>query len=119
MICIENSSGEELERVNIVCWSDGAFRSSTEESAWGVVLRDTSGHVILYAWKKLDVADSAEAEAQGLSAVVEIYAFLRKKKRSLESLLFERMVSLKHLFLCWKQFRRGKRKRKDIQIFEI
>jgi retron-type reverse transcriptase len=28
------------------------------------------------------------------------------------------MIALKHLFLCWEQFRRGKRKRKDVQIFE-
>ena len=28
------------------------------------------------------------------------------------------MISLEHLFLCWKQFRRGKRKREDVQIFE-
>ena len=28
------------------------------------------------------------------------------------------MISLEHLFLCWEQFRRGKRKRKDVQIFE-
>ena len=32
--------------------------------------------------------------------------------------LFERMTSLHHLFLSWDQFRRGKRKRKDIQNFE-
>ncbi len=28
------------------------------------------------------------------------------------------MIALDHLFLCWSQFRRGKRKRKDVQIFE-
>lgn len=28
------------------------------------------------------------------------------------------MTSLEHLFKCWDQFRRGKRKRKDVQIFE-
>lgn len=28
------------------------------------------------------------------------------------------MISLEHLFLCWEQFRRGKRKRKDVQDFE-
>jgi RNA-directed DNA polymerase len=32
--------------------------------------------------------------------------------------LFEKMTSLDHLFQCWEQFRRGKRKRKDIQCFE-
>src|SRR5579872_3686644 len=32
--------------------------------------------------------------------------------------LFEKMVSLPHLFECWIQFRWGKRKRKDIQCFE-
>ncbi len=28
------------------------------------------------------------------------------------------MTSLEHIFLCWDQFRRGKRKRKDVQYFE-
>ena len=28
------------------------------------------------------------------------------------------MIALEHLFLCWEQFRRGKRKRKDVQVFE-
>ncbi len=28
------------------------------------------------------------------------------------------MISLEHIFLCWDQFKRGKRKRKDVQIFE-
>lgn len=32
--------------------------------------------------------------------------------------LFERMTTLNHLFLSWDQFKRGKRKRKDIQFFE-
>ena len=32
--------------------------------------------------------------------------------------LFEKMTSLEHIFLCWDQFKRGKRKRKDIQFFE-
>ncbi len=32
--------------------------------------------------------------------------------------LFEKMTSLEHIFLCWDQFRRGKRKRKDVQFFE-
>jgi RNA-directed DNA polymerase len=32
--------------------------------------------------------------------------------------LFESMTALNHLFLSWDQFRRGKRKRKDIQCFE-
>jgi retron-type reverse transcriptase len=32
--------------------------------------------------------------------------------------LFEKMTSLEHLFQSWKEFRRGKRKRKDIQLFE-
>jgi len=32
--------------------------------------------------------------------------------------LFEKMISLSHLFDCWTYFRRGKRKRKDIQQFE-
>lgn len=33
-------------------------------------------------------------------------------------LLFEEMTSLEHIFLCWDQFKRGKRKRKDVQFFE-
>lgn len=28
------------------------------------------------------------------------------------------MIALEHLFLCWEQFRRGKRKREDVQVFE-
>ncbi len=28
------------------------------------------------------------------------------------------MTSLEHIFLCWDQFKRGKRKRKDVQFFE-
>jgi len=28
------------------------------------------------------------------------------------------MTSLRHIFLCWDQFKRGKRKRKDVQYFE-
>ncbi len=32
--------------------------------------------------------------------------------------LFERMTTLNHLFLSWDQFKRGKRKRKDTQLFE-
>jgi retron-type reverse transcriptase len=32
--------------------------------------------------------------------------------------LFERMTALDHIFQCWGEFRRGKRKRKDIQAFE-
>jgi hypothetical protein len=32
--------------------------------------------------------------------------------------LFEEMTALNHLFQSWDQFRRGKRKRKDIQCFE-
>ena len=32
--------------------------------------------------------------------------------------LFERIVSVESLFLSWMQFRRGKRNRKDVQIFE-
>ena len=32
--------------------------------------------------------------------------------------LFEKMTSLDHLFQLWDQFKRGKRKRKDIQCFE-
>ena len=32
--------------------------------------------------------------------------------------LFEKMTSLEHLFLSWDKFKRGKRKRKDIQYFE-
>ncbi len=32
--------------------------------------------------------------------------------------LFEKMISVSHLFECWDQFKRGKRKRKDIQVFE-
>lgn len=32
--------------------------------------------------------------------------------------LFENMVSLENLFACWRDFRRGKRKRRDVQRFE-
>lgn len=32
--------------------------------------------------------------------------------------LFTKMISLEHLFYCWNNFKRGKHKRKDIQIFE-
>jgi RNA-directed DNA polymerase len=32
--------------------------------------------------------------------------------------LFDEMISPGHIFQCWDQFRRGKRKRKDIQSFE-
>jgi RNA-directed DNA polymerase len=32
--------------------------------------------------------------------------------------LFEKLVSRENLFRCWDQFKRGKRKRKDVQIFE-
>jgi RNA-directed DNA polymerase len=32
--------------------------------------------------------------------------------------LFGQMIALDHLFLCWKQFRIGKRKRTDVQAFE-
>lgn len=32
--------------------------------------------------------------------------------------LFEKMTSISHVFECWDQFKRGKRKRKDIQCFE-
>ena len=32
--------------------------------------------------------------------------------------LYSKMIALEHLFLCWEQFRRGKRKRKDVQDFE-
>jgi len=32
--------------------------------------------------------------------------------------LFEKMISSKHLFLCWDHFKRGKRKKKDILSFE-
>lgn len=32
--------------------------------------------------------------------------------------LFEEMTSLSHIFQCWDQFRRGKRKRKEVQSFE-
>jgi retron-type reverse transcriptase len=32
--------------------------------------------------------------------------------------LFDEMTTLEHLFHCWDQFKRGKRKRKDIQSFE-
>jgi RNA-directed DNA polymerase len=35
-----------------------------------------------------------------------------------KSLLFEQMISLEHLVICWKQFRKGKRKRIDVQVFE-
>src|SRR3990167_10218410 len=31
---------------------------------------------------------------------------------------FEEMISLEHIFQCWDQFKRGKSKRKDIQLFE-
>jgi RNA-directed DNA polymerase len=31
---------------------------------------------------------------------------------------FEKMTSLRHIFECWDQFKRGKRKRKDVQYFE-
>lgn len=33
--------------------------------------------------------------------------------------LFESMVSVENLFFCWDQFKRGKKKRKDIQQFEV
>ncbi|MCB9092834.1 MAG: group II intron reverse transcriptase domain-containing protein [Halobacteriovoraceae bacterium] len=33
--------------------------------------------------------------------------------------LFDSMVSIENLFLCWDQFKRGKKKRKDIQHFEM
>ena len=33
--------------------------------------------------------------------------------------LFEKMSALTHIFECWDHFRRGKRKRKDIQDFFI
>lgn len=33
--------------------------------------------------------------------------------------IFEKMTSLVHIFECWDHFRRGKRKRKDIQYFEL
>jgi len=32
--------------------------------------------------------------------------------------LFEKIISLDHLFECWDHFKRDKRKRKDIQYFE-
>lgn len=32
--------------------------------------------------------------------------------------LFDKMTSLSHIFACWDQFKRGKRKRKDVQSFE-
>ena len=32
--------------------------------------------------------------------------------------IFEKMTSLTNIFECWDHFRRGKRKRKDIQFFE-
>jgi retron-type reverse transcriptase len=32
--------------------------------------------------------------------------------------IFDKMTSLDHIFQCWDHFRRGKRKRKDIQSFE-
>ncbi len=32
--------------------------------------------------------------------------------------LYEQMISLEHLFLCWEEYRRGKRKRKDVSLFE-
>ena len=32
--------------------------------------------------------------------------------------LFDKMSSMIHIFKCWDHFRRGKRKRKDIQCFE-
>src|SRR4051812_37798772 len=32
--------------------------------------------------------------------------------------LFETMVSLETMFACWDEFKRGKRKKKDIQHFE-
>ena len=31
---------------------------------------------------------------------------------------YNRVIALDHLFLCWEQFRVGKRKRKDVQEFE-
>lgn len=33
--------------------------------------------------------------------------------------LFDPMVSIENLFFCWDQFKRGKKKRKDIQQFEV
>lgn len=36
----------------------------------------------------------------------------------MNDLLFEQMISIDHLFQCWNQFRRGKRKKKDVQAFE-
>jgi RNA-directed DNA polymerase len=33
--------------------------------------------------------------------------------------LFDSMVSIENLFFCWDQFKRGKKKRKDIQQFEV
>ena len=35
-----------------------------------------------------------------------------------DDFLFCEMTSLGHIFQCWDQFRRGKRKRKDVQAFE-
>jgi len=35
-----------------------------------------------------------------------------------EPSLYDEMIALEHLFLCWEQFRRGKRKREDVQVFE-
>ncbi|MBS0649215.1 MAG: RNA-dependent DNA polymerase, partial [Verrucomicrobia bacterium] len=32
--------------------------------------------------------------------------------------LFKKITSLSYIFQCWDQFRRGKRKRKDVQCFE-
>ena len=32
--------------------------------------------------------------------------------------LFDQMVSIENLFVCWDYFKRGKRKKKDIQYFE-
>ena len=32
---------------------------------------------------------------------------------------FDSMISIENLFLCWEQFKRGKKKRKDIQQFEM
>ena len=32
--------------------------------------------------------------------------------------LFDKMTPISHFFECWDQFKRGKRKRKDIQCFE-
>ena len=74
-------SHKNLSEFRLLCWSDGAFRASSQVGsfAW-VVRRATPPHeVVLYGFKECTAApDALWAEAQGVRTVVLSILFLVK-----------------------------------------